>query len=75
VECTISDVCLIVCSASCYCFLFACVLFQSMTALMYGHDVTITDQANVVNTEKLLISFKKKGAAKQMWINDFFKNK
>jgi hypothetical protein len=39
---------------------------------MYGHDITIRDQANVVNIERLLFSLKKKGAAKQMWINDFF---
>jgi hypothetical protein len=41
---------------------------------MYGHDIT-RDQANVVNIEKLLFSLKKKGAAKQLWINDVFKNK
>jgi hypothetical protein len=41
---------------------------------MYGHDITIRDQANVVNIERLF-NLKKKGAAKQMWINDFFKNK
>jgi hypothetical protein len=42
---------------------------------MYGHDITIRDQENVVNIERLLFSFKRKGAAKQRWINDFFKNK
>jgi hypothetical protein len=39
---------------------------------MYGHDITIRDQANVVNIERLLLSLKKKGDTKQMWINDFF---
>jgi hypothetical protein len=38
---------------------------------MYGHDITIRDQANVVNIERLLFSLKKKGATKQMWINVF----
>jgi hypothetical protein len=32
---------------------------------MYGHDITIRDQTNVVNIERLLFSLKKKGAAKQ----------
>jgi hypothetical protein len=40
---------------------------------MYGHDITIRDQAKVVNTERLLFSLKKKGVTKQMWINDFLK--
>jgi hypothetical protein len=39
-----------------------------MRAFMYGHDITIRDQVKVVN----IVSLKKKGAAKQMWINDFF---
>jgi hypothetical protein len=42
---------------------------------MYGHDITIRDQANVVNIERLLFSLKNKGATKQMGINDFFKYK
>jgi hypothetical protein len=42
---------------------------------MYGYDITIRDKENIVNIERLLFSLKKKGAAKQMWINDFFKNK
>jgi hypothetical protein len=41
---------------------------------MYGHDITIRDQANVVNIERFIIQFEK-GDTKQMWINDFFKNK
>jgi hypothetical protein len=56
-------------------FLFARVLFQSMRAFMYGQDIIIRDQVNVVNIERLLFSLKKNGATKQMWINDFFKNK
>jgi hypothetical protein len=42
---------------------------------MYGHDVTIRHQVNVIDIERLLFSLKKTGATKQMWINDFFKNK
>jgi hypothetical protein len=69
-ECTVRHVCSILWSASCYCFLFASVLFESMRAFMYGH-ITIRDQANVVNIERLLFSLKKKGATKQMSIIDF----
>jgi hypothetical protein len=46
---------------------------QPMRAFMYGHNITIRDQANIVNIEKLLFSLKKKNVAKQMWINDFLK--
>jgi hypothetical protein len=74
VEYTVTHVCSILCSASCYCFLFACVLFKSMRAFIYGQAITIRDQANVVNIERLLFSLKKKkSATKQMWINDFLK--
>jgi hypothetical protein len=40
---------------------------------MYGH-ITIRDQANVINIERLLFSLKKKGAAKQIGLMTF-KNK
>jgi hypothetical protein len=72
---TVHHVCSIIYSASCYCVLFAFVLFESMRAFMYGPDIIIRDQANVVNIERLLFSLKKKGATKQIRINDFFKNK
>jgi hypothetical protein len=42
---------------------------------MYGQDITIRYQVCIVNLERFLFSLKKKGATKQMWINDFFKNK
>jgi hypothetical protein len=74
VEYTVHRVCLILYSASCYCVLFAFVLLESTRAFKYGHDI-IRDQANVVNIERLLFSLKKKGATKQMRINDFFKTK
>jgi hypothetical protein len=58
-EYTVNHMCSILYSASCYCFLFAWMLFQSMRAFMYGQDITIRDQANVVNIERLLIQFEK----------------
>jgi hypothetical protein len=39
---------------------------------MYVQDITKRDQANIVNIERLLFSLKRKGATKQMSINDFF---
>jgi hypothetical protein len=42
---------------------------------MCAHDITSRDQANIVNTERLLFSLKRKGATKQMRINGFFKKK
>jgi hypothetical protein len=49
--------------------------FESMRAFMYAHDITERDQANVINIERLLFSLKRKGATKQMRINDFFTKK
>jgi hypothetical protein len=46
-------------------------VFESMRALMYAHDITERDQANIVNIESLLFSLKWKGSTKQMTINDF----
>jgi hypothetical protein len=47
--------------------------FESMRAFMYAHDITKRDQANIVNTETLLFKLKRKGATKQMKINNFLK--
>jgi hypothetical protein len=47
--------------------------FESIRAFLYAHDITKRDQANIVNVEMLVFSFKRKGATKQMRINDFFK--
>jgi hypothetical protein len=49
--------------------------FESMKALMYAHDITDRDQANIVNIESLLFKLKRNGATKQMKINDFLKTK
>jgi hypothetical protein len=49
--------------------------FESMRAFMYAHDITKRDQANIVNIESLLFKLKRKGATKQMKINDFLKKK
>jgi hypothetical protein len=48
--------------------------FESMRAFMYAH-ITERDQANIVNIESLFFKLKRKGAIKQMKINDFLKNK
>jgi hypothetical protein len=45
-----------------------------MRAFMYAH-ITKRDQANIVNIESLLFKLKRKGATKQMKINDFLKKK
>jgi hypothetical protein len=47
--------------------------FESMEALVYVHDITESDQANIVNTGSLLFKLKGKGDTKQMKINDFLK--
>jgi hypothetical protein len=44
--------------------------FESMRAFMYAHDITERDQANTVDIESLLFDLKRKGATKQMKIND-----
>jgi hypothetical protein len=49
--------------------------FQSMKAFMHAHEITERDQANIVNIESLLFKLKRKGATKQMKINDFLKRK
>jgi hypothetical protein len=49
--------------------------FESMRVFMYAHDITDRYQANIVNIESLLFSLKRKGATKQMKINDFLKKK
>jgi 2-keto-4-pentenoate hydratase/2-oxohepta-3-ene-1,7-dioic acid hydratase in catechol pathway len=49
--------------------------FESMRAFMCAHDITERDQANIVNIESLLFKLKRKGATKQMTINDFLKKK
>jgi hypothetical protein len=49
--------------------------FESIRAFMYAHDITERDQANIVNIESLLFNLKRKGATKQMKINDFLKKK
>jgi hypothetical protein len=46
--------------------------FESMTVFMYGHNITKIEQANIVNTERLLFSLKMKGATKQIRINYLF---
>jgi hypothetical protein len=48
-------------------------VFESMRVFMYAHDITKRDQVNIVNIERLLFSLKRKGATKQMRINDFLK--
>jgi hypothetical protein len=50
-------------------------LCVSMRVFMYAHDITERDQANIVDIESLLFNLKKKGATKQMKINDFLKKK
>jgi 2-keto-4-pentenoate hydratase/2-oxohepta-3-ene-1,7-dioic acid hydratase in catechol pathway len=47
--------------------------FESMRGFTYAHDISERDQANIVNIESLLFNFKRKGATKQMKINDFLK--
>jgi hypothetical protein len=54
-------------------FMEALHAFESMRALMYAHNITKRDQANIVNIEMLLVRLKRKGAAKQMRINNVFK--
>jgi hypothetical protein len=49
--------------------------FESMRVFMYAHDITKRDQTNIVNIESLLFKLKRKGATKQMKINDFLKKK
>jgi hypothetical protein len=49
--------------------------FESMRAFMYAHDITESDQANIVNIESLLFKLKRKGAIRQMKSNDFLKKK
>jgi hypothetical protein len=46
--------------------------FESMTAFMYAHEITERDQANIADIESLLFKLKRKGATKQIKINDFF---
>jgi hypothetical protein len=46
--------------------------FESMRAFIYAHEITKRDQANIINTERLLFSLKRKGTTKQMRINDIF---
>jgi hypothetical protein len=46
-----------------------------MRAVMYAHDITESDQANIVNIESLLFNLKWKGATKQIKINDYLKKK
>jgi hypothetical protein len=38
--------------------------FESMRALMYAHNITERDQANIVDIESLLFSLKRRGAYK-----------
>jgi hypothetical protein len=47
-------------------------VFETMRAFMYAHDITERNQANIVNIERLF-NLKRKGATKQMRINDLFK--
>jgi hypothetical protein len=47
--------------------------FESMKVLMYVHDITERDQANILNIGSLLFKLKGKGDTKQMKINDFLK--
>jgi hypothetical protein len=56
-------------------FMEALRVFESMRAFMYAHDITERDQANIVNIESLLFKLKRKGATKQLKINDFLKKK
>jgi hypothetical protein len=49
--------------------------FESMRAFMYAHDITERDQANIINIERLLFKSKRKGATRQMKMNDFLKKK
>jgi hypothetical protein len=56
-------------------FMEALHAFESMRALMYAHDITERDQANIVNIECLLFNLKWKGSTKQMKINDLLKKK
>jgi hypothetical protein len=56
-------------------FMEALRAFESMRALMYAHDITERDQANIVNIESLLFNLKWKGSTKQMKNNDFLKKK
>jgi hypothetical protein len=48
---------------------------ESMRGFMYAHNITERDQANIVNIESLLFKLKRKGATKQMKINEFIKKK
>jgi hypothetical protein len=51
-------------------FMEALLAFESKRALMYAHDITKRDQANIANIESLLFSLKWKGSTKQLKIND-----
>jgi hypothetical protein len=39
-------------------FTEALCVFESMRAVMYAHDITESDQANIVNIESLLFNLK-----------------
>jgi hypothetical protein len=56
-------------------FMEALHAFESRRGFTYAHDITESDQANIVNTESLLFNLKWKGCTKQMKINDFLKKK
>jgi hypothetical protein len=56
------------------CFVCFCIV-RVNERFVYGHDIIIRDQVNILNIGRLLFSLKKKGATKQMRINNFFKNK
>jgi hypothetical protein len=47
--------------------------FESVRAFMYAHDITKRDQVNIVNIERSLFSLKRKGATKEIRIDDFLK--
>jgi hypothetical protein len=42
---------------------------------LYAHDITKRDKANIVNIKTVLFNLKRKGATKQIKINDFHKKK
>ena len=48
--------------------------FETIKVFMYAH-ITKTVQANIISNESLLSSLKRKGATKQIKINNFLKKK
>jgi hypothetical protein len=56
-------------------FMEALCAYVTMRAFMYAHDIIRRDQESIIINERSLSSLKRKGATKQLGINDLFKKK